>query len=317
MSREQLAAVLRAVTVTSSTSFTWFGRPSRPLPPDLRAAVHPSAARAYLVEALQRELYRSFYIAGRPVPASGERLAPARPDEAFVDALSQANAGAGGWQLGWRIESVQPGSATLTRDGLTVRACVSDYTEDRVRRPKELRAASPGFYTALGDRRPAEADEVRMYFHVSAAGAAPLVAACTRLLNHAEVPFALKVADSPAGFHRCDAAVLYLERGAFHGARRMLANMASACAPHLRVAVPAFTKALTRGVAVGEHHPSLGASFGAGRCRLVAESLVEAHERRAGRLDERVDAVARRFADHGLDVDAPHLAPGSATDYAL
>ena len=46
---------------------------------------------------------------------------------------------------------------------------------------------------------------------------------------------------------RCDAAVLYLQRGGFGGARPSLASVAAACAPHLRPGVPAFTKPLGRG----------------------------------------------------------------------
>jgi hypothetical protein len=190
-----------------------------------------------------------------------------------------------------------------------------------LRRPKELCATSPGFYIALGDAALAlgrEDIEVRVYFNVTAGGARPLVASCTRLLNDAQIPFSLKILDHPSGFTRCDAAVLYLEHGGFDRARGPLSGIASACAPHLRGEPPAFTKPLAPGVSVGEHRPSLGASFGTSRCRLVAEGIVAAHERGEGRLADRVDAVARRFADQGLDVEVPYLlAPGSSGRYAL
>ena len=326
--REQLERALRAVAVTSPTSYAWFGSPSRPLPGDVIATLGTAAVREYLIEALQRELYRSFYTQGRPVPISPERLVAARPDHAFAEALSRANTGAGGWEPGWTIETVERGTALVARDGLAVRTRVADCRAARdppapgdpvsLRRTKELGAGAPGFYTALGDAVPAQSGvEVRVYLHVTAAGAAPLVAVCTRLLNGAGVPFGLKVADNPTGFSRCDAAVLYLDSGGFDRARRQLAAIASACAPHLRIAPPAFTQALARGVAVGEHHPGLGASFGAGRCRLVAEGIVAAHEGGAVRLEDRVAAVARRFAAHGLDVDAPYLVPGSSGRHAL
>lgn len=324
--RARLADALRAVTVTP-TSYAWFGRRSRPLPPDLRAAVGSDVARASLVEALQRELYRSFYTQGRAVPESPERGAPARPDREFASALSAANAGAGAWQPGWRVQTWKGDTAVVARDGISVRAPVADCRTDgrslapgawvSVRRPKELEAASPGFYIALGDRRPEEGEELRVYFHVTAAGAAPLVAACTSVLNAAAIPFVLKVVDRPGGFTRCDAAVLYLQPGGFGSARRSLASVAAACAPHLRPGVPAFTKALAPGTAVAEHQPELGASFGTGRCRLVAQAAVEASELGEAGLDERLETVARRFAGHGLDIDRPFLAASSATRYAL
>lgn len=323
--RRRLADALRALAVTP-TAYSWFGRRSRPLPPDLAAAVGPDAARATLVASLQGELYRSFYTQGRAVPESPQRDAPARPDPGFAATLSDGNAGAGGWQPGWRVQAWEGATVVVVRDGLAVRAPAADCRADgrrpapgapvSVRRPKELGTASPGFYVALGDRRPDPGVELRVYFHLTAAGAAVLVAACTRVLNAAEMPFALKVVDRPGGFTRCDAAVLYLQPGGFERARPSLARVVAACAPHVRPGVPAFTQALAPGIALAEHQPELGASFGASRCRLVAEAVVRARELGARGLDERLEVVARRFAERGLDLDRPHLAPGSVAAHA-
>jgi hypothetical protein len=328
--REQLERAVRAAAVTSPTSYAWFGRRSRPLPPAVVAAVPPGTAREYLVDGLERELYRSFYSQGRPIPARPHRVVTPRPDEAFADALSRANSGVGGWEPGWQVRAVEPGTVRVARHSLTVSARVADCraangewtagSSVSVRRPKELRVSSPGFYVALGDADVGleqDAIEVRVYFNLSAAGAAPLVGLCTRLLNDAWIPFSLKLIDHPTGYTRCDAAVLYLKDGHFEHVRGALRTMVSACAPHLRGEPPAFAKPLTTGVALGEHRPSLGGSFGSSRCRLVAEGIVAAHERRQGRLPDRVDAVARRFADHGLDIDVPYLAAGSSRRYAL
>jgi HopA1 effector protein family len=325
--REQIASALRAVAVASSSSYSWFGRRSRPLPTEVISSASPHAVREYLTEALERELYRSFYTQGKPVPWV-RRGAAGRPDLAFVAALSFANAGAGGWAEGWRVVSVERGIVVVEKDGLRVRAQASDCrTADElctpgaqvsVRRPKELTASSPGYYTALGDLVPVgEGIELRVYFNVSLAGAAPLVAACTRLLNEARIPFSLKVANQGMGFARCDAAVLYLDDCDSGRVRPSLPALASACGVHLRGDPPAFARPLFPGVSVGEHLPGLGASFGATRCRLVAEGIVAAHEDGAHGLQDRVDAVARRFAWRGLDVDAPYLAPESSRRHEL
>jgi hypothetical protein len=327
--RGQVESVLRAVTVTSATSYAWFGRRSRPLPPGVRPALSPDIAREFLVEGLQNKLYRSFYTQGRPVPVSMSGV-PARPDQGFVDALSQANIGTGGWEPGWRIERMERETVVAVRNGLHVRVPVSAcHGIDRgsgagallkVRRPKELRAGSPGFYTALGDMEPSACRggiELRVYFNISVEGATPLVAVCTRLLNEQEISFGLKVVDHPGGFSRCDAAVLYLDKAGFERVREPMRTIVSSCAPHLHGEPPAFAQPLAPGVAVGEHCPSMGASFGTSRCRLVAEGIVAAHENRARRLRDRIDAVARRFANHGLDVEAPYLAPGSTGRYEL
>jgi hypothetical protein len=327
--REQIESALRAVVVTSPTSYAWFGRPSRPLPRAVASSLAPDSAREVLIHGLQNELYRSFFTYGRPVPVS-RNGAPGRTDHALVASLSGANSGTGGWQSGWRAERVGRGTVLIEADGLRARVPVSDCRGATrvcragelvsVRRPKESLAASPGFYTALGDiqsKGGREAIELRVYFNVCAEGAAPLVAACTRLLNWARIPFNLKVADHSAGFSRCDAAVLYLDGGGFERVRQSLRTILSTCAPYLHGEPPAFSKPLAPGVAVGEHWPSPGASFGTSRCRLVAEGIVAAHESGARRLPDRIDAVARCFASRGLDIEAPYLAPGSTGRYEL
>jgi class II lanthipeptide synthase len=329
--RTQVAAALRATTVTSHTSFAWFGARSRPLPATVLATLPSATARRYLVDTLEHELYRSFYTQGGPVPAQPDRSGPTRADDEFVHALSEANCGSGGWEPGWEVARIARRTVHVTRGGLAVSAPVADCrgasgrptagAAVSLRRPKELVAGAPGFYLALGDASPGpqrhDAIEVRVYFNVTAAGALPLVLTCTRTLNEARVPFSLKVVDNPASFSRCDTAVLYLAQDGFDGARGPLAAIASACAPHLRRESPAFTKPLTPGVALGEHLPHLGTSFGSNRCRLVAEGILAAHERGERALTERVDAVTRRFTEEGLDIDAPYLAPGSNGTYGL
>jgi hypothetical protein len=293
------------------------------------ATLAPDSARAFLIGGLQDELYRSFYTQGRPVPA-GTKGVPGRPDQALVEALSRANYGSGGWQPGWQVEVVERDTVLAVRDRLHVRVPISecrapddDYGAGAplsIRRPKELLAGSPGFYTALGDTEPTAGHngiELRVYFNISATGAARLVAVCTSLLNETRISFGLKVVDHPAGYARSDAAVLYLDNGDFERMRESLRAIVSTCAPDLCGEPPAFAQPLAPGVAVGEHSLNLGPSFGTSRCRLVAEGIVAADDSGARRLPDRFEAVARRFVYHGLDIDAPYLAPGSAGHYEL
>lgn len=319
---QQIGAALQAVTVTSATSFAWFGQRSGRLPRPLVRSLAPDSAREILVGGLQDVLYRSFYTQGQPVPAAMSG-SPGQSDRAFIDALSRANAGAGGWQSGWRIERVDTGIAQVVRHGLRARVplaeCRGTEALVSVRRPKEAADGSSGFYLALGDVEPGDRDgiEERVYFNVHPEGALRLVAGCTRLLNDAGIPFELKVFDDPASAVRCDAAVLYLERGGFRRAREHLRIIVAACGHHLFGRAPAFTLPLARGVSVGEHAGGLGGSFGSSRCRLLAEGIAAAHERGVTHLADRLGIVARRFAQRGLDVQAPYLAPGSTERYEL
>lgn len=301
---------------------------SRALPKHLGATLSPAAAREHLQGRLEAELYHSFYARGAPIPYRPVDVAPAWSDPGFVEQLSAANVGGGAWEAGWSLQAADDGLIGVARDGLRVRVPPSECrppraapdTSVRVRRLKEHRSALPGFYVALGDADDTDAGETvetRVYLHVTAAGAAPLIAIATRSLNEAALPFSLKVVNHPAGFTRCDAAVLYLRHGDFSRARTALRQIAAACAPHLRPEPPALTRPLCHGMAVAEHLPSHGASFGSSRCRMIAEGVIAAHERRVTGLAARLDAVERSFAKRGLDLDVPYLAPGSSDDYVL
>jgi hypothetical protein len=49
-------------------------------------------------------------------------------------------------------------------------------------------------------------------------------------------------------------------------------------------------------------------SFGQHRCRLLADGIIRAYERNARSLDERLAAVAERFAEDGVRLDRPYQA---------
>lgn len=293
----------------------------------MTTALGAEAARGYLIGVIERELYRSFYTQGSPVPITGS-AEPSPPDLGLVEAMSSANSGVGGWDPGWRVAEIEP--LQVAKNGLRVHVpqpdCIRGDTarsvgaKVSVRRPKELRASAPGFYMAVGDADPLTLRddlEVRVYFHITADGAVPLTALCTRLLNKAKIPFRLKLLDDPGAYVRCDAAVLYLRDGSFPDVRRALRFIASACAVHLRDTAPAFAAPLVPGLAVGEHRGRLGTSFGAVRCRLLAEGIVAASEIGARRLETEIDAVTSCFAATGLDIDTPYRAPCSTARYEL
>ena len=119
--RDQVVQALRAVRVTSATTYAWFGRRSPPLPRPVVMALSADAAREYLVGLVAGELYRSFYTQGRAVPVNPDTARPDRPDDEFVEGLSLANNGTGGWDSGWRVEKAAPGILHVERNGLRVR----------------------------------------------------------------------------------------------------------------------------------------------------------------------------------------------------
>jgi hypothetical protein len=68
---------------------------------------------------------------------------------------------------------------------------------------------------------------------------------------------------------------------------------------------------------VGLAEDADGQSFGIQRCALLADGIVRAHEQGVVGIDARVEAVAARFAEDGVAIDAPYLAPSKEGRHVL
>ena len=282
---------------------------------------------AYLVTSLGNELYWSFYCRGRPVPARWGEPGPIAPDPGLAAALSDANTGGGSWQAGWTVERIEDHELVVTSD-VRVRVPLVDCRASghvrpgaavHIRVPKEHLWLAPGFYTALSDA-PVDLESaravLRVYWNVTPTGAPALMRALTTRLNASEVPFRLKIADHPFRLDRCDAAVLYLPGGSFEAMRATLLGVAAELTGHLRPSIPAFTLELASGVGLAEHDGG-AVSFGTVRCQLLAQAIVRAHQRGVTELDERIAVVAERFAEQGIQIDAPYREPSLAGRHAF
>jgi hypothetical protein len=313
--RHQVVEALEALTILSRHRFAWLGEPSPPLPRGIASALPESAARAYLTRRIRMRLYESFYcLGGVGTVGDGSPDVDRWADPGLVAALSAANTGHGSWEQGWRLEERRGDDLLISRDGLRVMARASqcrmahDGSRLAVALPRELPAWSPGFFTVVGDVNldpPAHELIARLYFNVDSAGAPTVVSEVTSVLNDARVPFRLKVLDHPGRFGRCDAAVLYLPAS---DVRRLpVADVAEACAAHLEPKTPVFTEPLAPGIGYGEERGDAAESFGARRCRLLAEAIVTAHEQRNRSLRARLARVERHFGAAGIDLDRPYL----------
>jgi len=321
--RDQVADALGAVSIRGPDRYAWLGRLSRAP----RQALDAPARRAYLLHCLREELYWSFYCRGAVVQARWGEPAPPGWDARLAAAIGAADAGIGRRDTRWTLERVVGEEAVLTSAGVRVRAPAASCEAEQgvlkpgvavtVPAPREPSALSPGFLTLVGDA----GDEggtgvVRVYWHVTHAGAPVLVRTLTATLNRATVPFRLKVADHGLRFDRCDAGVLYLPTAHFTTLRDRLAATARELARWLRPAVPAFTLPLAPGVGLAEGNAA-GQSFGERRCAQLADGILEAHEQGAAGDAARLEAIAARLARDGVDIDAPYREPTLAGPHAL
>ena len=316
--QDQVIEAVEAVEILGPLRYAWLGTRSRATPAALRRELAAHEQRAVLLSFLAQQLYWSFYCRGRVVRARW--LAP---EAVAMDAgLALAVASAGGssrrWEPGWAVERVHDGEVVATRSGLRVRAPADACRADdgalapggAMSLPAGSPAISPGYRSVVGDAGPEARAVVRVYWHVTCAGAAPLVGALAAKLNGERMRFRLKVADHPSRFDRCDAAVLYVGHDTFFRLRTWLASLALETAPRLRSRTPALTLPFAPGVGLAE---DAGAdSFGQRRCALLADGVLEAHDRGATSVGARVDAVIASFARAGVDIDAPYLEPSLA-----
>jgi hypothetical protein len=316
----QVAAALAGLRVAPPRAYWWLGRLVQ-CAPDIHEGV--------FLARLEDDLYRDFYCTGgEPKPLSREQSAPA-VRAAFAEQLADANMASKTWAQGWTVTALHGDTACVERNGLHLFARRDEIRCDGGRIAPGLRVSialpadrlgmSPGFYVATGRTGDVEDTHeiVRVYLHPTAEAATELVALLSQRLNRAAIPFRLKVVDDPLAFVRCDAAVLFVPRAMFGGARPALRDVVRQLSGRLQPATPALTKALAPGVALAEDPDWMGASFGAHRCRMIAEAVLDEAVGAATPRPARIDAVRTAFARRGLRLEAPYLNAGSSDDYSL
>ena len=221
------------------------------------------------------------------------------------------------------------GALAVARDGLTLWVAPAEISSANggglapgasvgVLMPKELLRLSPGFYMALGDTEfPVDGSEpiVRFYWNLTSEGAPGLIGLLTGRLNAERLAFRVKVVSDPGQYTRCDAGVLYTLRSDYKRVCAVVAETYDAIATALKPATPALTKQLAPGLALAEEPDEQMVSFGMSRCRLLAEAIARAAELGVSDPERRLELVSERFAQDGVDLDAPYLNHGSSDDY--
>lgn len=251
--------------------------------------------------------------------------------EEFARRLSAANRGREGWLEGWRVESIGAGGVVVAaREAERRVAWPGDYAptfaEDvppcvgcavTLRLRKESPALQEGVYCALGAESPhahEETDAVRVYFNAPPSASLLLMEAATTHLNEWRAPFTLKVMLRPEDRDRRDTVVLYLPRDLRRILFQLMEKLPARMLALLRPGVPLFTKPLGEGVGLAES-PLSGESFGMHRCRLLAESIVDAWADGRQDVEARRRALERRFDAEGLSLAQAHLNAGSEDVY--
>ncbi len=280
-----------------------------------------------LARAVQGLLYDRAYTrrdAATRAAANGAAL----EDAGFLARLDAANGSRERWDAGWVVHQFGPNGQVFVRKGECERiampgAFITDPVPGqppgmapalgapvRLRAPRAAPGAQPGYCVVFGETLDELADAldmVRLYFNCPADEGPALLGTLSAALNRFQVPFQMKLPAAPALFGRTDAAVLYLGGRHFPIAGRIIAALRAGW--RLEAATPLFARPLWPGIAAAVE-PGNGESFGAHRCRLTAEGIVDAWRDGSAGVPARRAAVAARFAAAGLDLARPWLGPG-------
>ncbi|MGF1576511.1 MAG: lanthionine synthetase LanC family protein [Cyanophyceae cyanobacterium] len=328
--QEIVKVAIQATIFHSPTTFSWLGHQSERIHSHIQKRLTPTLAHNYLHFNLKFRLYSSLYSRGLPTPANLEKnfLIPQR-NTPFIEQLSAANAGQGYWRNDPDIRWLDNHQAMIKIHGLEMRIpqeALSDSSDLlrsgeplRIKLPKEYLGMSPGFYMAISDQglMEEEGDQlVRVYWHLMAEGAIPLMASLTTQLNQMGIPFQFKVINDPARYTRCDAAVLYFQQSHYRSVSEILEKIYPDIAAYLRPTTPVFTKVLAPGIGLAED-PGNGDSFGLNRCGILADGLIRAYEAGVKSVEEKLQIVENQFIEAGLRLTTPYLNSQSQDCYPI
>jgi hypothetical protein len=179
-------------------------------------------------------------------------------------------------------------------------------------------AAQPGFYFSYGETIPDQIDEyplVRFYMNIRPGGAARILEYLGRTLNRFRIPFRYKCLSKVDLYPRADAGVLYIGRRFYNVCSELMSDMHKKIGSELGANVPLFSLYLSPGIGLAED-PGTGESFGMNRCRIVAQGIADAFSKNLHSAEGRLKTVEDRFKAVGLDLQRPHLNPGSSNEYS-
>lgn len=289
-----LAALFDAVTFRSRDDFDFAGQT---VPPTEGATRHLEAMAGHedsSLARLQLQIYHAAFareFRGEPaaIPAESHR------NDELVRRLTQANPGRSRWEQGWRITRIEDnGTAIAERAGMVHPFVAGQYvvedgehlpprprTSIRVFLPCESLTAQDGFYYVYGEStEPLDPDHnpLRFYFNTRAETVAEVMQHVAGVLNRYEVPFRLKCPTAIEQYPRLDSTVVYFHPRLLRIVSMALRGLEPRLRPLLDDPVPLFTRGVADGIAFAED-PGNGESFGLHRSRLIAEALLQCHDR--------------------------------------
>lgn len=264
---------------------------------------------ALATTALAEWLYAEYFIGWRP-------SAQPRVDYAgspwFVAELNARCGGPSTFEPGFRVLKHEEGGTFVHNAAMYLWVADTRALRPRdakagqvveVAMPCAREAAIPGFFTIVSRAGHPDRAKPHLKFYVNATpeGALLLLQGLLQGAALRTAQFGAKVTNDPAHFGRRDTLLVYVTPAHAPRVADYLSAFARRRPRALLDQTPPMTVQLARGIAVAESPRHHAESFGAHRCRLIAEGLLTARaEHRAAR-----DAISERYERDGIDWNAP------------
>ncbi|HBN09654.1 MAG TPA: hypothetical protein DD435_13720 [Cyanobacteria bacterium UBA8530] len=242
-------------------------------------------------------------------------------EELFVEQLLLATSRAYYWDPGWIITSVFEGGAFATNE--RVQVFIDDLSRVFPSTPRKGEVVnlkipcswpnlSPGFFYLFGPNGlfPKDCSLMRFYLNIAPEYASELLATLLDVLGPEGVRFEAKVAKKPDAYRRVDPAVIYAAVEGVRSIQHQLIELSYRHPEWWREGIPLFTKQLAKGLAMAESprfEPGKDRqSFGAHRCRLLAQGILDALQKGYTQQAACRDCVERAFWVEGIDPKYPY-----------
>lgn len=284
-----------------------------------------------LFQTLEGLIYNNFYCKNNADIRTS--LIPTYPEiETYLNSLSQHNLSVELFDEGWIIENIDmQGLITAKKGNLKRNVFAGEFLNNstfhqkplpntgiRLIARKEHKDVGAGFYYVFGNTLGEDNSDqlVRIYFNIQPGGAPVLIENLTGQLNSLLIPFNFKCLSHPHYFTRCDTAVLYFDKRFSHLIFDILQTIFPGIKQYLNCDTPAFTKALSPGIAFAENPLKQDESFGTHCSKMIVQGILKAYTANLPKQQwfDEVKTVVEQHHKYN-SIDTLYLNPGTKYPY--
>ncbi len=275
--------------------------------PDQAPVEDLDPTKSGLVRFLYEDRYSGHSAALPRVPSHPDRLSVER----FLSGLESANPSKGIREPGWKFVNRQDEHFLVQNGDKRIAVHYRNYDErtEELVHDRHSRLLQPGWFYVFGDVKGNPTDPLmRVYWNISAEGAAMFVHEIAKALNRDGVHFRLKLVQEPQQMRRADGAVLYIPLHSWEQSLNAIQEVQSKVNNFLRPSRPLFTSTFMRGVAIAIDHnfQSNGMIFSAAVVRAI-------HDAKSVEVDRVMACLKLILREQGVDLGTTELTTPGAT----